>query len=393
MASSFWAGLPFDLIRDISCRLHDAADYVRFHAVCKPWRDTLPPARCRPLFLPWLLTLSRDDDAVDQRTARCVFISSNRRRGAATGIRIQHMNWVISACDGMAARLLTGFPGPVVAGCPLTGSAAAGAPLPGYSEDIKQWVDLAVGTASGDGTILLCSWVPRRFQWPYDYTSIIFNMALLRPGDKAWMFLRQHHLDDDDEGIRDHCCVAYHDGMVVVCCQRSLYICSAQPQATYRSYRLSSCKTGKIFVESSYLVESHGELLWVLVWDTFPACHQVGVCPNKTPSLSVKVYALRGGGKHFSEWEMRDDGQSLADQVLFLGHPTSFVVDASQLGMIGGCAYFNLHSKQYNRMIKYNFREHQFEFLEQLPDDFDGKMGTWITPQPVIASTKVCPAC
>jgi hypothetical protein len=37
-----WADLPLDLLRDISRRLHATTDYVRFHATCKPWRDTLP---------------------------------------------------------------------------------------------------------------------------------------------------------------------------------------------------------------------------------------------------------------------------------------------------------------------------------------------------------------
>ncbi|TVU16777.1 hypothetical protein EJB05_36932, partial [Eragrostis curvula] len=76
-ASSRWSDLPFDLLRDISCRFHTATDYVCFHAVCKPWLDTVSPAACRPVFLPWLL-MARDE--FGHRTARCIFTSRSRRR-------------------------------------------------------------------------------------------------------------------------------------------------------------------------------------------------------------------------------------------------------------------------------------------------------------------------
>jgi hypothetical protein len=39
-----WADLPFRVLYYISRHLRDEADYVRFHAVCKAWRATLPPA-------------------------------------------------------------------------------------------------------------------------------------------------------------------------------------------------------------------------------------------------------------------------------------------------------------------------------------------------------------
>ncbi|TVU10452.1 hypothetical protein EJB05_43983, partial [Eragrostis curvula] len=51
-----WADLLPDLLRHISGRIGDPADYVRFHAVCRTRRDALPtfPAHY-PLFPPWLL--------------------------------------------------------------------------------------------------------------------------------------------------------------------------------------------------------------------------------------------------------------------------------------------------------------------------------------------------
>jgi hypothetical protein len=55
-----WPDLPLDLLLGIADRLHVPTDYVRFHAVCKPWRDAIPPAHCRPAFLPWLVAPQRD---------------------------------------------------------------------------------------------------------------------------------------------------------------------------------------------------------------------------------------------------------------------------------------------------------------------------------------------
>jgi hypothetical protein len=49
-----WADLPFRVLYNISRHLHDDADYVRFHAVCKAWRATLPPAPPSAPFLPWV---------------------------------------------------------------------------------------------------------------------------------------------------------------------------------------------------------------------------------------------------------------------------------------------------------------------------------------------------
>ena len=194
-----WADLPLDLLRDISRRLHATTDYVRFHATCKPWRDTLPPAQCYPAFLPWLLG---PPDSTKHRKGRCVFSSSRSTRrgtGAATEISVRDRRCVISLVDGTAVSTLTsicsgsGHSGGVltVGGVdvvdPLTGSAASASatalPLPPFScdDETKWWVDHADGMVSGDGTIILYLVGPisRSYYLP------VFNAALLRPGDAA----------------------------------------------------------------------------------------------------------------------------------------------------------------------------------------------------------------
>jgi len=125
-----WADLPLDLLRDISRHLHATTDYVRFHATCKPWRDTLPPAQCYPAFLPWLLA---PPDSTKHRKARCVFSSSKSTRrgtGAATDTSVPDWRCVISLVDGTAISTLTSICSGGLTD-PLTESASAlGTPLP-----------------------------------------------------------------------------------------------------------------------------------------------------------------------------------------------------------------------------------------------------------------------
>ncbi|WVZ53663.1 hypothetical protein U9M48_004571 [Paspalum notatum var. saurae] len=74
---------------------------------------------------------------------------------------------------------------------------------------------------------------------------------------------------------------------------------------------------------------------------------------------------------------------------MFLGHPTSFAVDPSQFGMIGGCAYFILHrSRLCPDVIKYRFDNESVELVERLREEFRGEACSWLTPQPVIAPSK-----
>ncbi|CAN6374654.1 unnamed protein product [Urochloa humidicola] len=146
------AYLPSDLLEDISGSLHVTADYVRFHAACKPWRYSLPPAACRPTLLPWLL--SPRDAATGHRTARCVLSSST----STTEVHDRDKTWVIRAEDGVAYWLVPGEESSGAAGLvdPLTGS-RAGTVLPPFPDEIA-WVnhaDAAAGGISGDGTILL----------------------------------------------------------------------------------------------------------------------------------------------------------------------------------------------------------------------------------------------
>lgn len=99
-----WADLPSDLLVDVSRRLNEATDYVRFHAVCRPWRGTLPPPPRHPAFLPWLVTLVSPRDATGHRKVRCVFSRSPTLRVRTVAIPDTHL--VIKSGDVVAARVV-----------------------------------------------------------------------------------------------------------------------------------------------------------------------------------------------------------------------------------------------------------------------------------------------
>jgi hypothetical protein len=121
--------------------------------------------------------------------------------------------------------------------------------------------------------------------------------------------------------------------------------------------------------EYSYTLESNGELLWVLVTvnEEYPVwCRMVR-------ALSVTVYAPEEApalGK--MQW-VRKNRRRLTDRVFFLGRPNSFAVDASQLDIDGGCAYFACNnyyeSFQYQRIcvLRYNLVNDKAEIIEWLP--------------------------
>ena len=61
-------------------------------------------------------------------------------------------------------------------------------------------------------------------------------------------------------------------------------------------------------------------------------------------------------------WVVRD-GASLGDQALFLGSRASFTMDAAELGVDGGCAYFIFR----HDVFRYNFFDGDVKLIDNLP--------------------------
>ncbi|CAM0878629.1 unnamed protein product [Alopecurus aequalis] len=384
-----WSDLPADLLRQIAGSLHVASDFVRFHAVCKPWRRSHKSTSARKKtttdqFLPWLLA-PNEPPRYKSLKLRCVFSKCTYLPPGpppAPPSYILGRNWVGSA-DGTAVCYFSSDPpaGPTLHGA-LTGAALAQLPI--FLDD--QWeVENPRGIIYKDGAVLLYS---TRYG-ARNYTAAEVRVALLRPGDDAWTVIRRT-LDSPN-----HCevCVAYHAGKILVTVQRDLWHviplaktpAIAINDALVRRPSSMPPSYGGYYCEHGHVLESRGELLWALMHMSVDFPEE---CRNRVKDivgvLAVSVHALEENDPAAPQW-VRKEGESLADRVLFLGWPNSFAVDAKQLGVNGGFAYFMYDVADRRGVFKYDLINKRTDFVDWLPKGWKHAMCTWLIPQPVIA--------
>ena len=389
-----WAFLSPELLADVCSRLHDAADFVRFHAVCAPWRDAAPsmlsPCTPRHTFLPWLITpcSGRIMHSAVKYFGRPSFEDDRRRRRRSSsyeGIVLaepdtpyagNHGHWVGSA-DGRSAWIFTGGPEPRLLDI-VTGAVTH---LPSLRIDddegeIQQTMGNPRGIMCSDGTLFLYSF---DVQPPgYYRPTTVFKAAILRPGDTTWTLVETGL----DFHAAYHSCAAYHGGKVLVWVG-AYFWCVVTPD--FGANGGGNAHDGGLQTtwdrledeyytrHHSYVLESHGELLWASILVERER-------RDGAPTPAMRVHALEedeadGGGK--MRWVERDD-RSLGDRVLFLGSPASFATNAAELGMDGGCAYFVFNG----HVFRYNFIDGQAKPVEWMcPGRSSDKARLWLRPQ------------
>ncbi|XBH72322.1 hypothetical protein VPH35_099649 [Triticum aestivum] len=329
--ASRWADMPPELLGDIAGRLQDAADFVRFHAVCRPWREEQPHT------------------SATRRIHRrnCDDVVPVKLRGASSA---DDRNMVASA-DGMASWLFTLSPQPRLTDI-LTGAVTRLPPFPDDAE-IRLSMENPHGIVYTDGTIFLYSYNPE-----VKGESPIFTAAICRPGDATWMIMLTENYSLPHVA-QSNLAVAYHDRKVILCAG------------------LSFC-----FVLSG---EDDREDMIMAPWNSVKerfnyARHDSRVLESSGDTMSASILV-----EHNWQHKLQNHGQSLADRVLFLGSPAtaSFAVDATQLGVAGGCAYFIFGSG----VFRYNFINNDAKLVGRLRSGggADGAC-VWLRPQPTIAS-------
>ncbi|KAM0839846.1 hypothetical protein ACQ4PT_060073 [Festuca glaucescens] len=384
MDESRWPGVAPDVLRHIAGRLHDAADFVRFHAACKPWRDSrdVPPSspRTTTQFLPWLLAPA-DKDSTAPLKLRCIFSRSSYRVPAPPPHPMPRRNW-ISMANGTAVRYMSVEHLRPSLHDPINGEDITDLPRFLWDEGDPH------GIVYGDGTILL-------YSVHHDDGTARFRAALLRrPGKAKWTLVKRT-FEDPTHGVF---CVAYHRGKILVTFEATLWHvitpdigCVSGDVLVPRPPRLPvSFPTCKHL--NSYVLESRGELLWVSVDACiYHSSCQGRVCLGPVRSLSLSVHMLQEEPSlpEKMRW-VKKDYHSLADRVLFLGSPNSFAIDASQLGGHGGFAFFvysnsNPFPSEQFGVFKYNLINRKIKFVERLPPGWGYDKCMWLIPHPAIS--------
>ncbi|XP_039780847.1 uncharacterized protein LOC120648171 [Panicum virgatum] len=351
VASSPWPKLPADVLSEIAARLHDAGDFVRFRAACRPWHEALPPARA-PSFLPWILE-EYDSSIDDPHVLLCSPFSASRTRHLLPLPAIRGTS--IKGSDASGGRVLAvpdeGRTAALVNPLDVR-DAASLPPVPQRKSWRDRWGSASGAVVSSNGAVVF-----HTLQHREDH---FFAAIQLRPGEPSWEKVDTYAvgwhmslLDDDERRAA------------------ALWSSAVVPGAACRVAALPPRPRGS----SRFLLEFRGELL----------CVDVVLRPR--PNLaSVRVHAKRAED---DGWRSRGDTDHLC---LFLGLRSSLAMDAREspgsVEVSGGCAYFFLRRQNKERveqtlgrihLYRYSFRSDTATFVDELNTVV---IPTWFVPRP-----------
>ncbi|CAM0948415.1 unnamed protein product [Alopecurus aequalis] len=375
-----WSDLLPDLLLGISGRLNHAVDFVRFHAVCRPWRDSTATATTR-YFLPWLLAPNMKN--CDALRLTCVFSKTSYSAPPLP----KRPHWVANA-DGTAVQYLSGSPFTSLRD-PLTGVTSTLVPPVPKANDRWFHCICPQGVLYRDGTILLYN--KHHNAHGGDGLTTRFRAAIRRPGDTAWTVV-ERTLEGHKYG---KFCVAYHGGNILVSVQASQWHMVMLDEDVSRDHLIPSpsmpTDNEDYYYKSGHVLESHGEMLWASIHVPNMQDGRRENISGQLQTLSLSVHALEEEVSMAEKvgW-VRKDGKSLADRVFFLGWSNSFSVDAATLGIDGGYAYFvhsdgEVSSYDWAAVIRYNLIDNKAELVEWLPQGWCYDNYAWILPHPTIA--------
>jgi hypothetical protein len=287
---------------------------------------------------------------------------------------VRNTNWVATA-DATAAWIFSWSPEPRLIDL-LTGSVNL-LPLFPCHDEIRRFMENPHGVLYSDGTVFLYSFVPS-----VHGLGCIFTAAILRPGDAAWTYGTKRL----DVLTSRRLAVAYHDGKVVLCSGVNFNCVLAVDDLRGNMLRPNWNATNlrDYYRSGSYVLESGGELMWVsiLLADRWFARDPSASHEPPLGALFMTVHALEETGASGQTCWAARDGQSLGDRVLLLGSPASFAVDAAELGVPGGYAYFVYGPG----LFRYNLVSGEAKLVERLRLGWGANQSfMWLRPQHSIA--------
>ncbi|XBI83610.1 hypothetical protein VPH35_092094 [Triticum aestivum] len=362
-----WSDLPPELLAIVSGRLHDVADFVRFHAVCTWWRDSLPQTMAlRPAFFPWLIALPSGYGSLAVK--------------------------LVARADGSAAWFFTVGSRPTLMD-PLTGGVTA---LPSFPEDDQKTtgrMEISRGIISGDDTVFLYNFSYSNLDEDDDeQINACFNTAVLGPGTTTWKFDK---VEGEYEIHDNHFLAAYRvDGRKTLLCLDGgdqndtsawYFLPELGPSAeTDDTYLREEVDATGWYVESSHNLESQGELLQVTVVVQQDRGFMYKGAAAQASALVVRVHAweeeVDANGKRRFRW-VRKDGRSFADRrrvcLLLLHNRKS-----------------ELHSFASRGAFRCNLLDGKAKFIKGLPPDPEwrghkNEACLWFMPQPSLAPIQV----
>lgn len=344
-----WSGLPGDLLRLFSGRLHDPLDFLRFRAVCRAWRAaTAAAAASPPPFLPWLLARPAPINPTAGPGPSLSFysLSSAALRSvaapSATCSLLGHTNSHLLFSDHGPLLLLVN---------PLTG---ADLPLPPSPFDAFSPITQGYYLPGPDSPVVL-----------YDTRRIFFHHPA--GGGGGWTTVPVVDLVAEN---------MYHAGKVFVCNDRGhLTIFDAATLAVLGDAAPPPPPPVTLHRDAfkcSSFVPSGDDLLCVIRYFRRKNTEQAGELLEDCRALEVHRLEIAG---EKSRWvQMR----SIRDRMLFVGLYQGFSLRAADFaGLEGNCVYF-FKMDRASRSFIYRFRMEDGQ-IEELPGP-SMHACTWFVP-------------
>lgn len=333
-----WSTVPVDLLHQLVGRLNYVDDFIRFSAVCKPWRSVALEKKQQQgssiSFAPWLM-LTNDDHAItdDNDDALQSFFSPYQER--FFGLRLPHAQkrrcwgssygWLVTIGFDLNIHLLH----------PLTGTQLPLPPQPILQAQSKTVPDLILYSGKPLEPERICRCFTEKFilasnpslwdSWQSRCCSFVIakfgvnnELAFATPGDETWTCIANTASSNDAVFLKGQIYCIRENGALSVC-----VINTTNPRAAIIAKPPNDVECADRY----YLVEMCGDL------------HMVArIFDEPTFYYETSGFAVFKFDFHTKEWDFVED---LGNHALFLGNNTSFAMEISIYSDYkANCIYF-----------------------------------------------------